>query len=187
MLEYTEQNANFIQNNYSVYSLVAYLENKKEDFLKSPEYVSMNGDLATELLKSAVFSDHEKADIVKRLQDTDINESLAELIVSLLTKIKINLDPKVLQTSLMYSKNTPNKITVISYTLGNQGLDNSLVNKLLKTLPAPYRDLTNLGKKPLIPYDNNNERLINILQQIGFISSFNKEEKGIRVYTKKKI
>lgn len=187
MLEYTEKNANFIQNHYSIDSLVAYLENKKEDFLKSPEYVSMNGDLAAKLLKSAVFIDHEKANIVTLLQDTDINESLAELIVSLLTKIKINLDPKVLQTSLMYSKNTPNKITVIYYTLGNQGLDNSFVNQLLKTLPAPYSDLTNLGKKPLIPYGNNNEQLIDILKKIGFISSFSKEKKGIRVHTKKKI
>uniref|UniRef100_UPI0005C7DC00 hypothetical protein n=1 Tax=Rhodopirellula sallentina TaxID=1263869 RepID=UPI0005C7DC00 len=56
----------------------------------------------------------------------------------------------------------------------------------LETIGTPYKEIAEYGKKPLIPESDINLALANTLHQTGYISSFKKEKKGIRIYTKGK-
>lgn len=61
---------------------------------------------------------------------------------------------------------------------------NMSVNNL-QTIGAPCDEIANYGKRPLIEESEANLALAEALQKRHFISQFKKEEKGIRIITKK--
>ena len=56
----------------------------------------------------------------------------------------------------------------------------------LKTIGTPYEEITDYGKRPLIAECKVNLALAQALQKKEFISKFKQEDKGIRIFTKRK-
>lgn len=56
----------------------------------------------------------------------------------------------------------------------------------LEAIGAPYEGIAEYGKRPLIPESEVNLALADTLQNRGFISQFKQEEKGLRIFTKRK-
>ena len=65
-------------------------------------------------------------------------------------------------------------------------ISNDYLDAFLNSLQEPYSDITINGKRPLIADNEYNRKLIEIIQGKNYISSFDYEERGIRVSTFRK-
>lgn len=57
---------------------------------------------------------------------------------------------------------------------------------LIETLHDPYKHVAEKGKRPELPKDDNTFRFVDILDRIGYISSYTISDTGVRVHTKMK-
>ena len=78
------------------------------------------------------------------------------------------------------------RIKLLNYTLEKNAFDEDVITSFLESLPFPYKHIAEKGKKPEIPGDAESWRLVNILKNRNYISSYSKTKKGIRVNTKMK-
>lgn len=60
---------------------------------------------------------------------------------------------------------------------------NSELDKFLNSIGTPYSIIVQNGKRPLIENNNTNMKFVSNLKQIGYISKFDIEKKGIRIST----
>ena len=71
-------------------------------------------------------------------------------------------------------------------TLEKNAFDEEMMTAFIKTLHFPYKYIAEKGKKPEIPNDNESWRLVRLLKEKDYISSYSETKKGIRVNTKLK-
>ena len=94
--------------------------------------------------------------------------------------------PDFLLKTMSLSTRTEDKITVLNYTLEKNELEEDIITSFISTLPGKYKEMAEKGKKPELPDSPETKRLVVILKEKDYISSYSETKKGIRVNTKLK-
>ena len=185
MIPYKEDNTNDLLENFSADTVVAYLMKNKRVFIRNRGAVTYDTDLALAIMRSE-FTMQDKALIIPHFTKDILNTDLSDSIIILLAEKEVKLDIEFLLQVMALSNNTEDKITVLNYTLENNGLDEVTITSLIKTLPGKYKEIAEKGKKPEIPYSVKTLKLVRILKKYDYISSYSESTRGIRVNTKLK-
>lgn len=185
MIHFTNENTDSLVNSYSVGAIVTYLMHNKKDFLKAPETVNYTTDIATGIM-AAGLNAREKAIIIPNFKIEIINTHLANEIIRALCVQEVELSVDFLLRVMELSDRTDDKVTVLNYTLEKNSFDENTITMFIKTLPGKYNEMAEKGKKPTIPKNEQTQKLVNKLKDIGYISTFSESKNGIRVNTKLK-
>lgn len=185
MIKFHERNTTDLLSNYSGNAVVAYLLKNKHEYLSEPEKVEYTTDVALGLLKSGL-STSDKAKIIPYFKKEILNEALANEIIGLLKIKGINLETDFLLKTMSLSTRTEDKITVLNYTLEKNELEEDIITSFISTLPGKYKEMAEKGKKPELPDSPETKRLVVILKEKDYISSYSESKNGIRVNTKLK-
>lgn len=185
MLHFQKRNTEDLLNNYSGNAVVAYLLKNKREFLSEPEKVEYTTEVALGLLKSGL-SLADKAAVIACFKKEILNEALASEIIGVLRQKEIGLDFEFLQKVMSMTNKTEDKIVVVNYTLEKNDFDESSITAFLNALPGKYMEIAEKGKKPELPDSPETKKLVEILKEKDYISSFSESKNGIRVNTKLK-
>ena len=185
MIKFHERNTTDLLSNYSGNAVVAYLLENKREYLSEPEKVEYTTGVALSLLKSGL-STSDKVKIIPYFKKEILNEALANEIIGLLKIKEINLETDFLLETMSLSTRTEDKITVLNYTLEKNELEEDIITSFISTLPGKYKEMVEKGKKPELPDSPETKRLVVILKEKDYISSYSESKNGIRVNTKLK-
>lgn len=185
MLHYTAKNTESIIERYSASMVIAYLLKHKREWLKQPADVSYNTDVAIGLMKSSLTIS-EKTAIIPCFDVDILNSELADEIIRILIKQEIKLDVSFLLRVMKLTKMSGEKLSVLNYTLEKNSFDENTITAFVETLHFPYKYMAEKGKKPEIPNNDESLRLVRLLKERDYISSYSETKKGIRVNTKMK-
>lgn len=185
MIHFTEENTQSLLGGYSSKTTVAYLLKHKRDYLKEANTIKYTTDLALALLKSNM-TDSEKSTILPNFTEDILNGELADEIIRILSQQEVGLEISFLLKVMTLTKLDGERRNVLNYILEKNSFDEDIISSFLKSLPYPYKSIAEKGKKPVIPGDAESWRLVNILKNRNYISSYSKTKKGIRVNTKLK-
>jgi hypothetical protein len=182
---YTDKNTKSIIEQYSASLVIAYLLKHKRDWLKKPEDVAYDTDIAIGLIKSSLTIS-EKTVLISCFDADIVNSELADEIIRILSRQEIKLDVNFLLKVMKLTNLTGERIRVLNYTLEKNAFDEDLITAFIETLHFPYKCIAEKGKKPEIPSDEESWRLVKLLKDNDYISSYSETKKGIRVNTKLK-
>lgn len=186
MIAYTKENTASISS-HRASTMAKYLIYHKNKFLKDAGSISYSSELALCLLESLSLTNQEKARIATLL-DTGIiaiNSALANKMCSLLANDQIQLNEKKLITVIANSDNIKDQLTVVSRTIGNNPDNINYIESLLQVLPSPYANIAIHDRKhPILERNNYTIWLLDILTNIGYLSSYSDTDKGLKVNKK---
>lgn len=185
MTHFTEENTQSILDGYSSNTIVAYLLKHKRDYLKNVDSVQYSTELALALLKSDLTVG-EKSTIIPYFSEDIITGELADEIIRVLSQQEVVLKESFLLMVMRHTRLEGERMKLLNYTLEKNAFDEDVITSFLESLPFPYKHIAEKGKKPEIPGDAESWRLVNILKNRNYISSYSKTKKGIRVNTKMK-
>lgn len=185
MLHYTAKNTESIIERYSASMVTAYLVKHKREWLKQPAVVSYDTDAAIGLMKSSLTIG-EKTAIIPCFDASILNSELANEIIRILSKQEIKLDVNFLLEVMKQTKLSDERLRVLNYTLEKNSFNEDVITAFVETLHFPYKYIAEKGKKPEIPNNDESWRLVKILKERDYISSYSETKKGIRVNTKLK-
>lgn len=185
MIHFTEENTQSLLDGYSSKTIAAYLLKHKRDYLKNVDSVNYSTELALALLKSDLTFG-EKSTIIPCFSEDIINVELADEIIRVLSQQEVILKESFLLKVMRHTRLEGERMNVLNYTLEKKAFNEDVITSFLESLPYPYKHIAEKGKKPVIPGDAESLRLVNILKNRNFISSYSKTKKGIRVNTKLK-
>ena len=185
MIQFNEQNTNDLLEHFSADLIVQYLVRYKSEFLKCVENIEYTADVANGLMKTNM-SISEKATIIPHLNIDIINEELADNIVSVLTKQRVDLPPDFLLKVMNLTRLFAERLKVLNHTLEQNVFAEETITALIESLEEPYRSIAEKGKKPELPDTEDSRRLVSLLKDKNYISSSTDTKTGMRVYTKLK-
>lgn len=185
MVPFSNENTTILMQEYSAKMVSSYLIKNKNDFLKNTETIEYTTEIALALLESNLTI-KEKALIIPHFNSSILNANLADAIISVLIRNEISLDEEFLIDLFKFATNVDEKIKVFNYTLSKNYFDEARITSYLKTLPAPYKYVTEKGKKPELPNTIQTKCMVELLKSKKYISSFTVSKSGIRVNTKLK-
>ena len=116
MLHYTDKNTKSIIEQYSATLVIAYLLKHKRDWLKKPEDVAYDTDIAIGLIKSSLTIS-EKTVLISCFDADIVNSELADEIIRILSRQEIKLDVNFLLKVMKLTNLTGERIRVLKYTL----------------------------------------------------------------------
>lgn len=105
-------------------------------------------------------------------------------MICVLRAHEISLDVNFLLKVMSLSDRTDDKIIVLNHKLENNSFGEDVTTSLIKTLPGKYKEMAEKGKKPEIPNNGESWRLVKVLKEKDYISSYSETKNGIRVNTK---
>ena len=185
MLHYTVENTESFISHYSPSALMAYLLKHKREWLKKPEAVEYSAEAAVGLLRSSLTIS-EKASIIPCFDVSILTEELADEIMFILNKQEIMLNKDFLLKVMRLTNMPDERLRVMNYTLEKNVFDEDVITDLIETLHLPYKYIAEKGKKPELPNNEESWRLVKVLKERDYISSYSETKKGIRVNTKLK-
>lgn len=185
MIHYTVENTGSYLSRYSSTALMAYLLKHKREWLKKPEDVEYSTETAVGIMRSSL-SIVEKTNLIPYFDVAILDEELSDEIIHLLDRQEVTLNKDFLLNVMKLTKMSGERLRVLNYTLEKNVFDDDIITTFIKTLHIPYRYISEKGKKPEIPNDEESWRLVKILKERDYISSYSETKKGIRVNTKLK-
>lgn len=168
--------------------LADYIRHHAKEFLQHLDWkYNWDIDNAKNILSSVEFSLEDKHDIVRILPMPVIqgsSEVLYSVIEIICKKQKVNVSDEVLIYLVKASDEINKKLELITYFVSEDCQDKSVIRKLLDDVGAPYSEIGDKSKNPLLPNNTLNSELLENLRQIKFISSYRLEKggKNLRVY-----
>ena len=168
--------------------LADYIRHHAKEFLQHLDWkYNWDIDNAKNILSSVEFSLEDKHNIVRILPMPVIqgsSEVLYSVIEIICKKQKVNVSDEVLIYLVKTSDEINKKLELITYFVSEDCQDKSVIRKLLDDVGAPYSEIGDKSKNPLLPNNTLNSNLLENLRQIKFISSYKLEKggKNLRVY-----
>lgn len=185
MIHYTVENTESFISHYSPSALMAYLLKHKREWLKKPEAVEYSTEAAVGLLRSSLTVS-EKAAVIPCFDVSILTEELADEIIFILNKQEIILNNDFLLKVMKLTNMPSERLRVMNYTLEKNVFDEDVITTFIETLNFPYKYIAEKGKKPELPNNEESWRLVKVLKERNYISSYSETKKGIRVNTKLK-
>lgn len=185
MLHYTVENTESLISHYSPSALMAYLLKHKREWLKKPEAVEYSTEAAVCLLKSSL-TNNEKAIVIPCFDVSILTEELADEIMLILNKQEIMLTNDFLLKVMTLTNMPDERLSVLNDTFEKRVFNEDVITAFIETLHLPYKCIAEKGKKPELPNNEESWRLVKVLKERDYISSYSETKNGIRVYTKLK-
>ena len=185
MIHYTAENTESYISRYSSSALIAYLLKHKREWLKNPEDVAYSTETAVGLMRSNLTI-VEKTNLIPYFDVAILNEELSDEIIHLLDRQEVTLNKDFLLKVMKLTKMSGERLRVLNYTLEKNVFDEDVITAFVETLHIPFKYIAEKGKKPEIPNDEESWRLLKVLKERDYISSYSETKKGIRVNTKLK-
>ena len=182
-VEYTQENTSSISSR-RVSTFVKYLLHHKTEYLSEVESITYTAEIALCLLKSDSLNNKEKSLIVPLLAADTIagNAELASAICFLLPLERIEMDKECLLAVVEGVKKLSEKIAMVKYTLAGNHNDIGLIESLLRLLPDDYSMIAEHDRKhPTLENTEYNVELVELLKNIGYISTYTVSEKRLRI------
>ena len=171
-------------------ALTDYILFYQKDFLQHIDWEYNFGiDNVQIILSEEQFSLDDKYNIIGVIPASIIEGSkdVADIAINVLCKKqKNNLSNEALVGLIKISTDTNKKIELITI-IARDGGDQAIIRQLLDALGRPYTEVGDKSKRPLLPNDELNRKLLDALQYIRFISKYKEEKDGekLRVYSSK--
>lgn len=185
MIHYTAENTESYISRYSSSALIAYLLKHKREWLKTPEGVEYSTETALGLMRSSL-SIVEKTNLIPYFDVVILNEELSDEIIHLLDRQEVTLNKDFLLKVMKLTRMSGERLRVLNNTLEKNVFDEDVITAFIETLHIPFKFIAEKGKKPEIPNDKESWRLVKVLKERDYISSYSETKKGIRVNTKLK-
>lgn len=185
MIHFTEENTQSLLDGYSPKATATYLLKHKRDYLKDVDSVEYTTGVALALLKSNLTVG-EKSTIIPCFTEDILDGELADEIIQILSKQEVGIKVDFLLNVMRHTRLDRERMIVLNYTLEKNVFDEDVITSFLESLPYPYNHIAEKGRKPVIPGDAESLRLVNVLKNRNYISSYSITKKGIRVNTKLK-
>ncbi len=185
MIHYTAENTESYISRYSSSALIAYLLKHKREWLKTPDGVEYSTETAVGLMRSSL-SIVEKTNLIPYFDVVILNEELSDEIIHLLDRQEVTLNKDFLLKVMKLTRMSGERLRVLNYTLEKNVFDEDVITAFIETLHIPFKFIAEKGKKPEIPNDEESWRLVKVLKERDYISSYSETKKGIRVNTKLK-
>ena len=167
------------------FALLDFLMNNRKEFITQADIVPYSTGVAIGLMKSGL-SPREKAAIIPHLDNDILNEDLSDEVIKLMNVKEVKITDDSLLAVMALSKMTNEKISILISKLNKREIKEDTITSILNTLPEPYKAIAAKRKKPEIPKNDRTKQLVNLLKDIGYISSYSETGKGIRVNTRLK-
>ena len=114
--------------------------------------------------------------------------TISDVVLSIIVKSNdYDLDDEFVLALIKIGRNERNRVKVTTYKIQTSDADPNLIKDYLAALGGDYETINDRSKKPKIDFVEYNVKLLNVLKDIGYISSFKEESKGnvLRIYPKK--
>ncbi|GAA6254750.1 MULTISPECIES: YobI family P-loop NTPase [Bacteroides] len=165
---------------YIIYHSNTFAENLALDY-------HFTANSAYEILTRGRFTIDNKFGIIGIIPNDILqnSQSLADIAIEVFSqKRQANVEYKILARLLKISSNTNQKIQLITSIIRN-GVDNhNNINLFLSSIGGIYVDICDNEKRAKLSNNALNMQLLEVLQKVGFISSFREEKDKLRVYHK---
>jgi len=166
---------------------VALIEENPSIFQETIKDWPVNTQELAALLKSSVSQDTKRklllnAGAIECGEDRKLHKEVVAILATPNTSIDDFNDAFVERVIQSAPKSDAAKLL----TLMIPKWDEARVMSTLETIGTPYEKIVEYSKNPMIGESEVNLALAEALQNRGFISKYKQEEKGIRIFTKKK-
>jgi hypothetical protein len=137
------------------------------------------------LLQSPVLSLKLKNSILEHYGDDNIVESaeILGLIGEIVKTKKSFAVSKSVQKAILTDSNKSIEFKIPFFNQKNQLFNSADITDFLNSLPEPYCNIAEKGKRPLIQNNKENEQFVNILKEKNYISKYDQEKNGLRIST----
>lgn len=159
--------------------------NKFSEKINEIEFDSNDLEL---ILKSTSLNNSEKNVFIVNSNEETINSSnnvLKLLSDYIIRNVLFDIETSTIRSILLCKIiDTDNRIRILNQNLSL--IDNAFIVSFLNSLGHDYQEITNYDKKAKIMDNSINRLLLDILVNIGFISSYSEIKRGLRVNHKRK-
>lgn len=163
-----------------------YLTHYKEEFLKNLSDIVLNTESASELMASDNFTVQEKLQIADVLDESLLDRGLTDTICDLLRKERIDIEGSKLKLMVQLATKTSDKLFLAVMYIGKHVGYRDRIEEVISYLPSRYNELLT-SNHPKIEKTEDSERLLLLLEKVGYISIKPEEKDGkeyMRPYTK---
>lgn len=140
------------------------------------------------ILKSTSLNNSEKNIFIMNSNEETINSSnnvLKLLSDYIIRNIHFDIETSTIKSILLCKIiSTDNRIRILNQNLSL--ISNAFIESFLNSLGYDYQEITNYNKKAKIMDNSMNRLLLDILVNVGFISSYSETKRGLRVNHKRK-
>lgn len=167
-------------------SLVASLiEKNSTAYFKAKSDYPIDDSVIEILLRSTLTSD-QKIDLCHDVTEAGINSSknLAKIMGELLAPDSVDcseIDDQILKALIANVQPVDNSIRLLNKVIPTWTEPDTMA--AIATLPDPYADIANYGKRPKLTKNDLNTRFAELLKSNGFISKSKDEDSSIRIIT----
>ena len=172
-------------------SLATYLLHYHRQFVEHLDWeYEIDYDTALSLFRSECFSDNEKRYFINMFNNGVMTQTstISDIVLSIIIKSNdFNLDEEFALALINNGNYEKNRVKVATYKIRTSDADPNTIKDYLSALGGDYEAINDKSKKPKIGSVEYNVNLLNVLKDIGYISSFKEESKGnaLRIYPKK--
>lgn len=183
-LDLSPSNYNKIKETKSPLHL-ALLKIHKSTYLSTLSEYEIDADDLSSLLASDKFSISEKNVLTEHVSETllisddRLLQKIGELV---LQDHSFRLSPTVLRSVLVAQRlSIEQRIRILAWK--HDHIENTYLPDFLNVLGEPYSDITLIGKRPTLEPTEYNQKLADVLQSKGYISSYTLSDKGVKIAT----
>ena len=181
----TQKNITILnENNHDLCMFL--VESYVDEFIADFNGFELDYEIINKLLNSVNIETEKKYLIIQNLDSSVFDEDQSLLIsiynVLISTEEKVKLDIDFLLNLIEHMLPIDNKIKLATSQIPL--LSNEDITRVIKILGGTYKDISE-GKHPLIKNNETNNKFVLELMNKNYISSYNMDKKGIRVYSKK--
>lgn len=173
-------------------SLATYLLYYHRQFVEHLDWnYEIDYNTALCLFRSDNFSDNEKRYFISLFNSVIMTQTstISDIILSIIIRSNdFDLDDDFVLSLIKNGNNEKNRVKIATYMIQTSDADPNLIKDYLAALGGDYEAINDRSKKPKIDFVEYNVKLLNVLRNIGYISSFKEESKGnaLRIYHKSK-
>lgn len=168
-------------------ALAEYILFHSKAFVQHLDWVyNFNIDNVQNIINRDTFSIDEKYNIIRIIPLNIMcgSKLIADIVIdTFCKKQKINIAEDDLVNLIKCSSDINKKLELIVIAVKNGCHNPKIIRQLLDDMGAPYVEVGDKNKRPLLPKDNLNQSLLDALEKIKFISSYKpvKDDKYLRV------
>lgn len=172
-------------------SLATYLLHYHRQFVEHLDWeYEIDYNTALSLFRSECFSDNEKRYFINMFNNGVMTQTstISDIVLSIIIKSNdFNLDEEFALALISNGSYEKNRVKVATYKIQTSDADPNIIKDYLSALGGDYEAINDKSKKTKIGSVEYNVNLLNVLKDIGYISSFKEESKGnaLRIYPKK--
>lgn len=163
------------------------LEERKIDYFKIINELTFDSKDLELVLKSKKINNSEKLQILKNCQDEIIitNNNLKLLSLILIEENSFVVSDNILD-SILTNNQVPKGERIKLFIKNSSKYDNLFIETFLNNLGGDYSEIPDIKLKAKVEKNEENQKLLNVLEKKGYISSFSVLESHYRVNHRRK-